>query len=227
MSNTKQFKYKLNVSEQQLTKLYTALGVGSPLAIALTYAGISKSTYVLWTEIASIAKYCIEKEQMKNDLNVDDYGIDLKRVKATIEATRQASGNSRITIDSYKLPTEESVLRYKTNNNFKIYANQILEIIKKCDSLRSEIVLYHLTSIKEGSRLKGSNTNASQWFLERTLPDIYGKKEMDRPTEEELMKTKKVQIQFVDPKSAESLDRIRNMEREVEQQLGLDNKPKA
>jgi len=212
-------KYKINVSEEQLDKFYKALHVGSPLNVALSFAGISKTTYILWIEIASVVRYCKEMDMLKEEADILQTGIDMSEIKQEIEQANANTGNSQITVSAYKKPNGESILRYRNNLAYQKYADEVFEIIQKCDSLRSEIVLYHLTAIRDGARTRASNTNASQWFLERTLPDVFGKNDPTKTDIESITQTKEVKIEFIDPDSNDSIDRVRRMEQQVEEQL--------
>ena len=220
-------KYQINVSEEQINNLKKALHVGSPLSTALKFAGISRSTYYYWVAIASLVRYVKEQEFAKQQSDLVDAGISFAAIKESIQEDQKETEHHQSTIDAFIEPTPESILKYKTNRSFKEFADKVYAIIEDCDRMRSEIVMYHLTAIRDSARQRGASSNASQWFLERTLPEYFGRVKTPEEIENEnKKKVETVEVKFISPDNKDTTQRVRDMETLVEHQLGMET-PKS
>lgn len=224
--------YTIKISDEQQEKLKKALRTGSPLTVALAYARIPATQYYYYVEVANISWYFKNLELTKEEESVIHSGITLSDVEKEAKALNTHKVNTNGAINIYKEPNAESILRYKNNRTFKEFCDKVYEFINECDNLRSEAVLYHLTAIHQSVGKKGVNTSASQWFLERTIPEHFGKTEkVTQRIEGDIHQTfsgddelgealPPIKVEFVDPNTKESKDRVKDMEDLVRDQLG-------
>lgn len=221
--------FKLNLTDNQIDSFKRALKNGSPLMVALAYAKISSTTYFYYVELANIAAYFKEKEAIHLEEQMFQSGIDLESVK-----NESADFNSDYTsiagsLRPYREPTATSLVRYKTNKTFKALCDEVYDLLEECDSLRAEIALYHLQEIHNNTCKRGVNTQGSQWFLERTMPDYFGK--VDKTRVEASVKNHTligqddsnalppIKVEFIDPNTREAKNRVKDMEDMVAAQL--------
>lgn len=212
-------RYKLTVTEEQLKALYDALHVGTPITLACSIAGITTSMYYLWVEIASIVEYAKEQDFLAEQKK--EYGniLDLDGMREDMSEENESTEHFKSSIKAFKQPKGSALLKYRNDNEFHEYADKIYEIIRNCDKNRTEIVMYHLSSIRDAARKKGGNAQSSQWFLERTLPQYFGKKDPNVNKEDTEKKTASIQIEYVNPRDKDSIDRVREMEEMLEKQI--------
>lgn len=221
--------YKINLTEKQITDFKNALHTGCPLMVALSYAKIHPTVYFYYVDIANIAAYYKEQEMIKEEVEMMQSGIEISNVK---DNSHEFSGNTNISSESlrpYKIPTPASLLRYKNNKSFAMFCNEVYELLEDCDKLRAEVAMFHLQEIMKHSGKRGVNTTGSQWYLERTMPDYFGKVEKSRFEgsiknsmtigEDETNVLPPIKVEFVDPNTRESQDRVRDMQEIVEKQL--------
>lgn len=220
MSNV---KYIINAKDEQIQMLQNALKVGSPLDVALKFANISKQTYYYWVSLASIVKFELEKEYAEQQTAMADSGVSFKYIREKVMEDNKQCQNYKSTIDAFVEPSKESLLRYRTNKSFKEFCQKAYQIINECDKCRAEIVLAHLKAIRESATgenrySKGKNMSASQWFLERTLPNVFG-----RPIDNIAMENNKpiepIEVKFVSSNDKETKDRVKAMEELVSSEL--------
>ena len=119
-------------------------------------------------------------------------------------------------IDAFIEPTAESLLKYKVNKSFREFCQQAYQIICRCDKARSDIVLAHLKAIRESATgenryAKGKNMSASQWFLERTLPNYFGRP-IDNVVADANKPIEPIKVEFVSSTNKETKDRVKAME---------------
>lgn len=229
MSNV---KYEIAENENQIESLIKALKTGAPLDVALQYANISKQRYYYWVALASIAKYDQEEKFIKmQTVNVNS-GISFAAIKESIQEDNKKNEHYKSTIGAFVEPSKESMLKYHTSKAFKEFVDKVADIITRCDQARSDIVLLHLQAVREGAiadaqgRRKLVNTAGSQWFLERTLPNVFGRPS-DMAITESNKEVEAIQVKFVDPDKKESRDRVKEMEELVKRELTGEEKANA
>lgn len=214
-------KYVINASDDQIANLKKALHVGSPLDVALKYSRISKATFYYWVAIANVVKAAREQEFIRLQEEEVNSGVSMSDVQMCVDNENKANSGAKYTIDAFIQPTKESLMKYRNNKRFKEYADKVYDIINECDSLRSEIVLYHLTAIRDAARQRGGNAVSSQWFLERTMPEFFGRQDtINQNIETKGTAPAPVVVKFVNPKDAESKDRVKMMEQTIMDELG-------
>lgn len=234
MARTKVFT--INLSDDQKQKFRNALKAGSPLTVALAYARIPAVQYYYYVEVANISRYFKEMEFVKLDDETIKAGVSFADIRDESQELNTFQTNRNGGISTFKEPSEKAKQRYKNNRTFKAFADEVYAFINECDTLRSEAILYHLTEIMKSAGKRGVNTQSSQWFLERAVPEHFGKSERvtqriegsmhqtftaegdsDKPT------LPPIKVEFINPQSKESLDRLKDMEDKVrEQVLGKD-----
>lgn len=101
------------------------------------------------------------------------------------------------------------------NNNYGI---DIYTLIKQCKEAQAEIVIYHLSNIRQPKKKKDTDWKASAWWLERTNPERYGK---DSKGDKEEKVVEKISVEFVGSDSQESINRLKELEKEVKESLNI------
>ena len=71
-------KLTLRATEEQIENLYKSLKVGTPITIALPFAGISSSTYYYWVAVYSVVLYCKEQDELEELESAAQTGISLQ-----------------------------------------------------------------------------------------------------------------------------------------------------
>ena len=213
-------KLTLKTTPDQLNKLYNVLSIGTPLTVALASVGISTSTYYYWVAIYSIVVYVKEQRELEEIEKLSQAGVSIQEIK---DMTTSTLGTRKGGIASYIEPKQESILQYKNNARFRKYANEIYEIVNKCNVIRSDVVVKHLNIIAKSTDAKTKvKASGSMWFLERTQPDLFGRA-VDKVAAEEENSTvtpvTSVQVEFIDPNTDTTKDRVREMEDLVVKQL--------
>lgn len=202
-------KYSINATDEQLEKLYKSLHVGSPLDTALIYSGIAKSTYYFWVATASVVKYVREEEFIRIQNSDVESGISFAAIKEKVMEENKTRESS-LGIGGFVEPKPETILKYKTDKNYKQYADKICDIIEKCDMMRSEIVMYHLGCIRDSAKQRGMNAMSSQWFLERACPNDFSRMNPNETKNKDVVEP--VSVKFVDPAKQDARERVKNME---------------
>lgn len=205
-------KLELNTTPEQLNRLYQALGVGTPLTIACQMVGISIATYYYWVAIYSVVVYCKEQDELEEIEKLSKMGISVQEIKELSAAATQ--GHKKSAIGTFIEPKAESILAYKNSLSFRRFANEVYEIINKCNQIRSEVVVKHLNIINKSTESKNRiKASGSMWFLERTQADYFGRAQ-DKVIEEETTPgtIPSIQVEYVDPKTPNTLDRLKEME---------------
>ena len=211
-------KLKINASEEQLNKLYAALGVGTPITIALSMAGFSRATYYYWVAIYSVVVYCKEQEELEEIEQLSKAGISIQEIKDMSET--MVDGHKKSSVESYIEPKQETILQYKNSRAFQKFADQVYEIIAKCNRIRSEVIVKHLNNIAKSTDPKNRiKASGSMWFLERTQADYFGRPSEKAILEESTPTTSvpSIQVEFVNPDS--SKNRLEEMEMKVLKEL--------
>lgn len=216
-------KYKLNVDDTQIENLKKSFQAGAPLDVALAYAQISKYTFYYWVSIANVVRACKEADFVKEQEEMNKIGIDLSSIREQIEIDSESI--FRTGVNAYFNPDPRAIKKYRENSAFRVFANQVYEIICDCDKRRSEVILYHLTAIRDSVKKRGAPPVSSQWFLERTLPKQFGRNFVQEENENKVVKP--VQIEFVSPDKKDTQERVKAMERTVEVELGISPNAKS
>ena len=202
-------KLEITATEDEIRRLKEALGGGAPLMIALEYAGISKATYFYWVAMYSIVEETRSQEELES-YGAAECGVSVDHIK---DITASSSPTKKTAMSAYIEPTAESLLQYKNNRRFKKFADQCYEIIKSCNEKRAEAALGHLSTIIKSAKDKRINASGSMWFLERTLSDFFSKpSEKAKEEETTVQPVGKVTVEFVDPATQTSKDRLKDME---------------
>lgn len=222
MSN---IKYEISESElKQSETLIKSLKLGVPLDIALQYANISKQKYYYWVALASIARYDREQTFIKQQTVNVESGISFAAIKESIQEDHKNVKTYKSTIGAFVEPSQESMLKYHVSKSFHNYVDRIEEIITKCDQARSEIVMVHLQAIREAAIADGAgrrklvNTSGSQWFLERTLPNIFGRP-CDNVTNESNKEVEAIEVKFISPDTKDQKDRLKEMQEVIDREM--------
>lgn len=205
-------KLEINATPEQLTRLYQALGVGTPLTIACQMVGISIATYYYWVAIYSVVVYCKEQEELEEIEKLSKMGISVQEIKELSAAATQ--GHKKSAIGTFIEPKAESILAYKNSLSFRRFANEVYEIINKCNQIRSEVVVKHLNIINKSTESKNRiKASGSMWFLERTQADYFGRAQ-DKAIEEGTTPgtIPPVTVEYVDPKTRDTEERLKEME---------------
>ena len=208
-------KLTLNATTDQVDNLIKSLNAGTPLTIALQYANISTATYYYWVAIYSVVVYCKEQEELNEIEKLAKSGIHIQKVKDMAMETTYAHKKSGV--GTYIEPTQESVLQYRNSKRFRDFADQIYEIIAKCNRVRSTVAMQHLINIQKSTTDRHINASGSMWFLERTMPDFFSKpseKKIEGENETK-MPIDSITVEFINPDTDDSKKRLVDMENQV------------
>ena len=205
-------------SDEQLDTLYTALKGGAPLLIALQYAKINRAAYYYWVAVSCVVEQAHSQEQLEAMEDIFDSGISIQQVR---DLSETMAAQKKTGVSVWIEPSQESILQYKNNKKFRKFADWCHEVVTECDYIRSQLALYHLGNIKKSVDKKNRlNASGSMWFLERTMSDFFAKPS-DKASEEarENAPVPSVQVEYVDPNSVDSKDRVLSMEAELEKKI--------
>lgn len=211
------------VSDEQIDELYKALKGGAPLVIALQYAGISRATYYYWVAAASVAEQAESQEELENLNDFFNSGISLQMVR---DISEEVAATKKTGVGTFIEPSQESLLQYKNNRKFRKYAKWCHSIISECDKIRSQLTLLHLSNIKKSvDKKEHLNASGSMWFLERTMSDFFARPiDKSVAADESKLPVEKVRIEYVDPDSPDSKDRVQELEMELEKKINGESK---
>lgn len=204
-------KFEINATQEQLNQLYDSLQIGAPIKVALFYAGISSATYYWWVEIASNVRYLKEKAELEKQEGYIKSGLDVHSISKEA-LTENTMGKSRF-LEAVE-PSGDMLLRYKNVVSFRKFADDVYTIICECEKRRSISVLEHLQTIRKASKDRRINPNPSQWFLERTLPDSFGRQVLE-PENTPTVETKPIKVEFIEPNKKDAQERLKAMEDSV------------
>ena len=121
-------KYELNATPEQIEKLKKAIHVGSPLGVALTFSGITWTTWYYWNEIAAVVSYCKERDMIQNEKKNVKSGISFDVIQESVENAKSES--SMTTSKGVREPSGEAIAKYRTNRTDTSYYNAINNAIK-------------------------------------------------------------------------------------------------
>lgn len=210
-------KFTFDTPEEQIKELYEALKGGAPLLLALQYAGINRATYYYWVAVASIVEQAKSQEQLEKMEKHFKSGISIQEIR---DLSESVASTKKSGVGTFIEPSAESVLRYKNSKKFREFADICYEVVSECNKIRSQLALIHLSYIKKSTD-KGSRINASgsMWFLERTLSDFFAKPSDKVIDQEQRATIEPVRVEYVNPKTKDSMDRIKEIENDLEQTI--------
>jgi len=209
-------KLEIQTTEEQLNTLYDSLKAGSPLQLALQRARISLATYYYWVAISSVVVAVKSQEEIDElESLVGKSGVSVNNVKemASVAASTRKTG-----IGTFIEPSGESILKYKNSTRFKNFADEVHEIVSKCDQLRSEFATNQLVRIALSTQKKnGIDPYGAMWWLERNMPDFFAKPSDKSKNAEntENQPVSAIQVEFIDPSSTENRDRLLDVEKQI------------
>ncbi len=206
-------KLEIKATEEQLNKLYNSLMAGTPIMLALTYSGISQATYYYWVAIYSIVVAVKTQEEIEEIEQLANSGVSIQQVRDMASA---ALNNKKSAVGTFIEPSQESILQYKNNRKFHNFADKVFEIVKKCNETRSGFAVLQLNTIRKSTSDKKINPSGAMWFLERNFSDFFAKpgdKAKDQETEKRYVEP--VQVEFIDPETPDTQQRLLDMEQEI------------
>ena len=181
-------------------ELLNALQIGAPLEDALRYAGISPADFSYWESVDAAVVLSLHQDEMERLKKTESDAV----VNAKKRAFAEAMGGRREA-------DPELVVRYRVSKTFRKEADNIHALMEKCAKAKSKAVMKHLKRIYDDGTPRAAVT-ASQWYLERALPDSFGRKDGTQPIE--AAKPEPIKVEFVKP-SSDSLKRIEEIEAEL------------
>ena len=210
-------KLTINATDEQIQLLKAALANGTPISIALQYAGISNATYYYWVAIYSVALVSKEQEELEELEGLAQSGVSLQMCK---DIAASNSPTKKMSVGTFIEPTQESLLQYKNVRKFRKFADQVYEIIADCNRIRSQVVIKHLNNIQKSTTDRRLNASGSMWFLERTMSETFGRA-ADKAKIEETTPAPigSVTVEFVDPNTDDSKERLEEMEQKILHEL--------
>jgi len=188
--------------DKRIEKLRQALMNGTPLRLALTYAGIKYSDYRYWLELYVAVDYSKQQAEL-NSLKKSKSNI-AKIKEQTFKYNRyQDEDGNEIT------PNPDAVSLYIHSASFRKEADEAYELVSDILESKTKAVLLHLHRLTKDETSK-AGVSASQWFLERALPTDFGKQESENKNY-----VPKISVEFVKSDSEASKKRIENMEKSI------------
>lgn len=187
---------------ERIKKLKNALTAGSPMRIALSYAGIPYSEYRYWLILYVAVERCEQEKEI----------AELEKSKSNLAKIRKSAYEfSTIEDDEGNLiePDPEAMTLYRTSRSFRKEADEAHRIMSEIMEAKTKSVILHLGRLAKEDTSKAA-VSASQWFLERALPTDFGKKE-----KEERQDVPAIEVKFVKSDSEASLKRVADMEKSI------------
>lgn len=208
-------KLEIKATQEQIDTLHSKLSAGAPLELALQSASISMATYCYWVAIASIVITVKDQEEIEEMEELAKSGVSISGVRDMAAALTKGK---RTGVGAFVEPKEESVLLYKNSRRFKKFADQIYEIVRKCNQVRSDYATKQLEAIKVSTLKKnGINPSGAMWWLERNMPDFFAKP-TDKASEEQstdLGAIPPIEVEFINPDTPTQRDRLHEMEEKI------------
>lgn len=211
-------KTVFKADDTQIEKLYSALKGGAPLLLALEYAGISRASYYYWVAVASVVVQVKTQEELEEVEELVHSGVSLQQVR---DISESEATSKRTSVGTFIEPPAESVLQYKNSRKFRKFADRCYEVVSECNRIRSGVALNHIINIQRSTDKKNRiNASGSMWFLERTYGDFFNKpSEKAAQQQEERAVVPAIQVEYVDPNTQETQDRVHEMETELLEKL--------
>lgn len=208
-------KLEIKASEEQIDTLHKKLAAGAPLQLALQSAGISIATYCYWVAIASIVITVKDQEEIDELEALAQSGVSVSGVRDMAAALVKGK---RTGLGAYVEPKQESILQYKNSRRFRKFADQVYEIVQKCNQERSDYATKQIELVKVSTLKKnGINPSGAMWWLERNLPDFFAKPS-DKPEEEQTADVggvPAIEVEFINPDTPAQRDRLREIEEKI------------
>ena len=216
-------KLEIQATQEQLDRMYSAFKSGAPLPLALTAAGISLATYYYWIAVASIVVTVKSQQELEELDKLAQSGINIQQVRDLAMAQQDTR---KTALNGYVEPNEESILRYKNNIKFRKYADRCYDIVSECSRLRAEFAADQLKAIKLSTLKKNAiNPSGAMWWLERNMPDFFAKpSDKVKEAEDKPGAVPSIEVEFIDPDTNDSKDRIKAMEQEILNSMKGDGK---
>lgn len=209
-------KYDINANPDQLNVLYDSLKKGVPLSIALKSARIEKLTYYYWVALGSVAMQIKEEQKLEELKALVPESFDLDEIQNQIYEEEEMYQDEDII--KFIKPTEEQLYQYKVNNDFRTVCNEAHEIIKTCETKRTEAIMFHLGKVAmDGQYTKSGkiSARASMWFLEKAVPNYFGRKPVEEEIKPSRIEKKPLKVEFVDPNTDQTAKRIEKMRNSI------------
>ena len=188
--------------DKRIEKLRQALMNGTPLRLALTYAGIKYSDYRYWLELYVAVDYSKQQAELNS----------LKKSKSNIAKIKEQTFKYNRYQDedgNEMTPNPDAVSLYIHSASFRKEADEAYELVSDILESKTKAVFSHLYRLTKGEPSKAEVT-ASTWFLERVLPTDFGKQESENKNY-----VPKISVEFVKSDSEASKKRIENMEKSI------------
>ena len=217
-------KLEIKATQEQIDTLHSKLSAGAPLELALQSASISMATYCYWVAIASIVTTVKDQEEIEEMEELAQSGVSISGVR---DMAASMTKGKRTGVGAFVEPKEESVLLYKNSRRFKKFADQIYEIVRKCNQVRSDYATKQLEAIKVSTLKKnGINPSGAMWWLERNMPDFFAKP-TDKASDEQstdLGAIPPIEVEFINPDTPAQRDRLREMEEKILSEIKIGGK---
>ena len=208
-------KLEIKATQEQIDTLHSKLSAGAPLELALQSASISMATYCYWVAIASIVITVKDQEEIEELESIAQSGVSVSGVR---DMAASLTKGKRTGVGSYVEPKQESILLYKNSRKFRKFADQIYEIVRRCNQVRSDYATKQLEAIKISTLKKnGINPSGAMWWLERNMPDFFAKP-TDKASEEQVNDTSSIpaiEVEFVNPDTPAQRDRLHELESKI------------
>ena len=217
-------KLEIKATQEQIDTLHSKLSAGAPLELALQSASISMATYCYWVAIASIVITVKDQEEIEEMEELAQSGVSISGVRDMASAMTKGK---RTGVGAFVEPKAESVLLYKNSRRFKKFADQIYEIVRKCNQNRSEYAALMIEAVKLSTKKKnGLNPSGAMWWLERNMPDFFAKP-TDKASEEQstdLGAIPPIEVEFINPDTPAQRDRLHEMEEKILSEIKIGGK---
>ena len=217
-------KLEIKATQEQIDTLHSKLSAGAPLELALQSASISMATYCYWVAIASIVITVKDQQEIEEMEELAKSGVSISGVRDMAAAMTKGK---RTGVGAFVEPKEESILLYKNSRRFKKFADQIYEIVRKCNQNRSEYASLMIEAVKLSTKKKnGLNPSGAMWWLERNMPDFFAKP-TDKASDEQstdLGAIPPIEVEFINPDTPAQRDRLHEMEEKILSEIKIGGK---
>lgn len=187
---------------KKIEKLYKTLAIGTPVKTALKYCSIPYVDYCYWLMLYNLVEYMNQQEESEK-LEGEDLSDILEQAR---EMARAEKGQE-------VEPPPEAVVRYNRSERYRKNAIEIHDIIEKCRVSQTSAVVRHLSRIATSE--DKAQLTASQWFLERALPEEFGLKQSLTLDKRTSLAPKPIKVEFVKSDSEADLKRVAEIEKEL------------
>lgn len=208
-------KLEIKATQEQIDTLHSKLSAGAPLELALQSANISMATYCYWVAIASIVITVKDQEEIEELESITESGVSVSSVR---DLAASLTKSKRTGVGAFVEPKQESILLYKNSRKFRKFADQVYDIITKCNQKRSEYATLMIEAVKLSTKKKnGLNPSGAMWWLERNMPDFFAKP-TDKANDEQSMAIENIpaiEVEFINPDTQAQRDRLHELEEKI------------